>query len=86
MMLAFKAQYMGANGKEKTMVFDYVLRKIGATELNSLIEVELDGDNIWLTMEDGSIKSIVVVPAGYNEELKQQYYGSDRGIDNTDGS
>jgi len=79
---------MGATGAVKTIVFNFILDKIGATEMNSLIDVEVDKElnEIYFKLEDGSIRSIVVVSAGYDEELKREYYGSNGRSDRKDGS
>lgn len=63
---------MATNGGAKTTIFNYILDKIGATELNSLIDVEVDGDDLYLVLEDGTVHSIFVVSAGRQEPKKRE--------------
>lgn len=54
------------------VVLDYIYDKIGASELNSITDVEVEEGNIWITLEDGSIKSLVVVSAGKQERQNSE--------------
>lgn len=60
---------MGANNF-KSIIVEYVLRKIGISELNTIADVEVEGENIWITLEDGSIKSVMIINAGRQEKQK----------------
>jgi hypothetical protein len=52
---------MGANGN-KSEILNYLYQEIGATELNSIIDVGFtDKGSILIRLEDGSTKSLMVI-------------------------
>ena len=52
---------MGANGKFNAQITSFIMEQMGISEMNEIAEVEINAGGIWITLDDGSIKSIMVI-------------------------
>jgi len=52
---------MSAKQTKKGLILTHVLKLLGVTEFNEISKVEESWGSMWVTLEDGSVKSLTVV-------------------------
>ena len=63
---------MAGNGKHFAQVMDWIKGEMGLSEINTIAAVEVNAGGIWITLEDGSIKSIIVIDVDPEDGIDEE--------------